>query len=118
MRGVVHQRCERHHDNHHHHHCRRRHRVRCESKSFFGHDAEALTVFAALAAVLQFAIVGQIAIGQGALVSGLPLSTRVVSFGGFAFGYGLQFFWFRKIVQGMIKALGGGSGKKGAKKRA
>ena len=50
MRGVVHQRCERHHDNHHHHHCRRRHRVRCESKSFFGHDAEALTVFAALVA--------------------------------------------------------------------
>ena len=48
--GVVHQRCERHHDNHHHHHCRRRHRVRCESKSFFGHDAEALTVFAALVA--------------------------------------------------------------------
>ena len=47
--GVVHQRCERHRDNHHHH-CRRRHRVRCESKSFFGHDAEALTVFAALVA--------------------------------------------------------------------
>ena len=49
MRGVVHQRCERHHDNHHHH-CRRRHRVRCESKCFFGHDAEALVVFAALVA--------------------------------------------------------------------
>ena len=48
--GVVHQRCERHRDNHHHHHCRRRHRVRCESKSFFGHDAEALVVFAALVA--------------------------------------------------------------------
>ena len=50
--GVVHQRCERHRDNNnHHHYCRRRrHRVRCESKSFFGHDAEALTVFAALVA--------------------------------------------------------------------
>ena len=46
--GVVHQRCERHHDTNHY--CRRRHRVRCESKSFFGHDAEALTVFAALVA--------------------------------------------------------------------
>ena len=45
--GVVHQRCERHRTNNHY--CRRRH-VRCESKSFFGHDAEALTVFAALVA--------------------------------------------------------------------
>lgn len=74
--------------------------------------------FFALRIVYAGWLVMRYAIGQGALVSGLPLSTRVVSFGGFAFGYGLQFFWFRKIVQGMIKALGGGSGKKGAKKRA
>ena len=57
-------------------------------------------------------------VGQGALFSDLSVSTRAVTFVGFAFGYGLQIFWFRKIVQGMIKALGGGKGKKGAKKRA
>ena len=78
-----------------------------------------MTLLWFLLRICLFGWVGYRLILMRAALFSLPALHSITLGGGYAFGYCLQIFWFRKILKGALKAVGiGGDGKKKAAKQA